>query len=294
MALYMALRESPPWHIEKWRVGEEGERRMAKALRHVGPEWEAWHDLPGRNGTNVDHVVLGTAGLFLLDSKNYSGQARIESGDLRVRWLEDPEDGWVYHGMVSRMRAGSAELKEWIEEATGVWLWVQPVVVLWMPFRRRRGVGRLLRPRGLGGRLAPRTRALGSTLRCEEGEGLPSRNNRSGDRIEGNTPIRAPEVLRLTALDPARPAFAIDQESHCARSPALVFPNSSVKFSRAPAYSVGGLGEHLNRLSVAEPPPQDLAYECMHPDIGLHRVNALRPLVRSSGCGRARRRPPSR
>jgi hypothetical protein len=141
MALYMALRESPPWHIEKWRVGEEGERRTAKALRHVGPEWEAWHDLPGRNGTNVDHVVLGPAGLFLLDSKNYSGEALIESGELRVRWLEDPEDGWVCHGMVSRMRAASAELKERIEEATGVRVWVQPVVVRWMPFTQ--GVGQV-------------------------------------------------------------------------------------------------------------------------------------------------------
>jgi hypothetical protein len=62
MALYMALRESPPWHIEKWRVGEEGERRTAKALRQLpGREWKAWHDLPGKNGTNVDHVVLGPA-----------------------------------------------------------------------------------------------------------------------------------------------------------------------------------------------------------------------------------------
>jgi hypothetical protein len=135
MALYMALRESPPWHIEKWRVGEEGERRTAKALRQLpGREWKAWHDLPGKNGTNVDHVVLGPAGLFLLDSKNYSGEASIEAGELRVRWLEDPEDGWVCHGMVSRMRAASAEFKERIEAATGVRVWVQPVVVLWMPF----------------------------------------------------------------------------------------------------------------------------------------------------------------
>jgi hypothetical protein len=135
MALYMALRESPPWHIEKWRAGEEGERRTAKALRQLpGREWKAWHDLPGKNGTNVDHVVLGPAGLFLLDSKNYSGEASIEASELRVRWLEDPEDGWICHGMVSRMRAASAEFKERIETATGVRVWVQPVVVLWMPF----------------------------------------------------------------------------------------------------------------------------------------------------------------
>jgi hypothetical protein len=135
MAIYMGLRDSPPWHIEKWRMGEEGERRTAKALRQLpGPEWKAWHDLRGTNGTNVDHVVLGPAGLFLLDSKNYSGEAIIEDDELRVRWLEDPQDGWVCHGMVPRMRAASAELKELIEAASGVRVWVQPVVVLWMRF----------------------------------------------------------------------------------------------------------------------------------------------------------------
>jgi hypothetical protein len=131
----MALRESLPWHVEKWRIGQEGERRTARALRKLpAPEFAIWHDLSGKNGTNVDHVVLGPAGLFLLDSKNYSGEARLEGGELRVSWLEDPEDGWVCHGMVSRMRAASAELKKRIEEATGVRVWVQPVVVLWMPF----------------------------------------------------------------------------------------------------------------------------------------------------------------
>lgn len=135
MSLYMALRDSPPWHIEKWRIGVEGERRTAKALGKLRTaDWRTWHDLPGRNGTNVDHVVLGPAGLFLLDSKNYSGEATIEGGQLRVRWLEDREDGWTCRGLVPRMRAASAELSERIESAVGLRVWVQPVVVLWMPF----------------------------------------------------------------------------------------------------------------------------------------------------------------
>jgi hypothetical protein len=139
ISLYMALRDSPPWHIEKWRIGQEGERRTAKALRKLpSPDWRVWHDLPGRSGTNVDHVVLGPAGLFLLDSENYSGEAAIEGGELRVRWLEDREDGWTCHGLVPRMRAASAELSERIESATGVRAWVQPVVVLWMPFTPER------------------------------------------------------------------------------------------------------------------------------------------------------------
>jgi hypothetical protein len=138
IAFYVGARETPPWHIEKWRFGEEGERRTAKALRRLqGTEWSIWHDLAAPKGTNIDHVLVGPAGVFLLDSKNYSGEARTDDGELKVRWLEDPEEGWVCRGLVPRMRAARAELKEAIEAATGVRVWVQPVVVLWMSFPER-------------------------------------------------------------------------------------------------------------------------------------------------------------
>jgi hypothetical protein len=138
MAMYVALRDSPPAYIEKWRTGSEGERRTAKALRSLArPGWLVRHDIGAGERTNIDHVVLGKAGVFLLDSKNYSGEAHIENGELRLRWLEDPEDGWVCHGIVGRMRAASAELKERIEAASGVRVWVQPVVVLWARFPQR-------------------------------------------------------------------------------------------------------------------------------------------------------------
>jgi Nuclease-related domain len=138
MAVYLALRDSPPGHIEKWRAGSEGERLTAKALRPLARDgWRVWHDRDGGKATNIDHIVLGGAGVFLLDSKNYSGEANIENGELKVHWLEDPEDGWVCRGIVARMRGASAELKERIEAATGVRVWVQPIVVLWTRFPQR-------------------------------------------------------------------------------------------------------------------------------------------------------------
>jgi len=137
-ALYMAFRDAPPAHIEKWRTGSEGEHRTANAVRRlVGAGWRVWHDIPRANGTNIDHVVVGAAGVFLLDTKNFEGEARVEDGELRIRWLEDPDDGWVCHGIAARMRGASAELKDEIEAATGVRVWVQPVVVVWQRFPQR-------------------------------------------------------------------------------------------------------------------------------------------------------------
>jgi hypothetical protein len=134
MALYLSLRDAPPWHIERWRVGHEGERRTAKVLRELNSDWTVWHDVPGRKGTNIDHVVLGPSGLYLLDSKNYSGEGHVEGRALEIRWLEDPGAGWSHRRLIPRMRAANATLKEQVQEVTGLPLWVQPVVVLWMHF----------------------------------------------------------------------------------------------------------------------------------------------------------------
>jgi Nuclease-related domain len=96
-----------------------------------------WHDIARPGGYNFDHVVVGPPGIFLLDTKNYLGEASIQDGELRVKWLEDPDDGWTRKGLTNRMRGASFELKRWIETTTGARHWVQPVVVLWQSFPER-------------------------------------------------------------------------------------------------------------------------------------------------------------
>jgi len=138
LSMFVALRESPPFHIEKWQQGSDGERRTARALRSLPRDrWSMWHDQSGGGKTNVDHVVLGDAGLFLLDTKNYSGEGHVENGEFRVTWLEDPDDGWTCPSIAGRMRGAAAGLKDRITAATGERPWVQPVVVLWMRFPQR-------------------------------------------------------------------------------------------------------------------------------------------------------------
>ena len=80
---------------------------------------------------------------------------------------------------------------------------------------------------------------------------------------------------RLATARP-RPSWAADaqQTSYGARSSPLVLPNAGVKFSRATADSVGGLGNHLNHLDVAETSAKNPLREGMYPDIRLDCVNA--------------------
>jgi hypothetical protein len=74
------LRFRPSADAVAWRRGAAGERRTARLLdpleRHG---WVVLHDLavPGSRA-NIDHLVIGTGGVFVVDSKQYRGCLRLD------------------------------------------------------------------------------------------------------------------------------------------------------------------------------------------------------------------------
>jgi len=88
------------------------------------------------DGSNIDHVVIGAPGVFLLDSKNHSGLISVDGAGLHTQWLEDSEFTQVSRATHHKVAGASAELKERIQAATGVSVWVQPIVVLWGRFEQ--------------------------------------------------------------------------------------------------------------------------------------------------------------
>jgi Nuclease-related domain len=79
------LRFRPSQDAVAWRRGAVGKRRTARLL---GPlERDAWvvlHDLAvPRSRANLDHLVIGPGGVFVVDSKRYSGRLQLDpSGQL--------------------------------------------------------------------------------------------------------------------------------------------------------------------------------------------------------------------
>jgi len=66
--------------------GAEGEEATATVLAALpSGEWAIFHDLrwPGRKFANVDHVVVGPPGVFVIDSKNWSGSIAVNDNVLR-------------------------------------------------------------------------------------------------------------------------------------------------------------------------------------------------------------------
>lgn len=57
-----------------WFWGALGEQRVARVLAALGPEWHVLHSIPvGKRGSDIDHVVVGPAGVFTLNTKHHRG-----------------------------------------------------------------------------------------------------------------------------------------------------------------------------------------------------------------------------
>jgi hypothetical protein len=66
-----------------WQRGAHGERRTARLLRRLTRDgFVVFHDLavPGNTSANVDHLVIGPTGVFVIDSKQWTGSVH-QGGD---------------------------------------------------------------------------------------------------------------------------------------------------------------------------------------------------------------------
>jgi hypothetical protein len=137
ITMTMVFWDSPPHRIERWRLGAEGEKATAKALRRlIRDGWTVVHDVDVGRG-NLDHILVGPAGVFVLESKNLSGTLAVHGEVLSVRWREDPSDGYTNAELSQRMRARAAALSGSLRGVGLPGVWVQPLVVLWGRFDQR-------------------------------------------------------------------------------------------------------------------------------------------------------------
>lgn len=59
-----------------WYKGALGEIRVGQLLDRLGPEWTVLHAVPVGAGTSdIDHVLIGPAGVFTLNTKNHANQS---------------------------------------------------------------------------------------------------------------------------------------------------------------------------------------------------------------------------
>ena len=109
---------------KRYKSGFEGELKVANYLKGLGKAYSVFHDvkLPNRFG-NIDHIVLGKNGLFVIETKNNKGI------------LKCYKDLWTYEENNKRIRSPSQQvrrsvvsLKEFLGKR-GERFWVEGIAV---------------------------------------------------------------------------------------------------------------------------------------------------------------------
>lgn len=122
------VRKTRP-HIDAIKLGIEGEKAVGQFLEGLAKSgYHVFHDLIG-TGFNVDHVLIGSAGVFTIETKTWSKPVR---GDAKIMFDGEqittagraPE-----RNPVIQARAQSSWLKALLSESTGRNFDVFPVVV---------------------------------------------------------------------------------------------------------------------------------------------------------------------
>lgn len=136
LAFFVCLWESPPGWIENWLWGALGEQATGKVLARLDrDQWSVLHDIQTARG-NVDHVVVGPGGVFVLDSKRPGGLVEVHGETVRVRRFEDPDLAYTFPSPLPVSRQ-AAETSSRMAAATRIRQWVIPVMVVWAEFPQR-------------------------------------------------------------------------------------------------------------------------------------------------------------
>jgi hypothetical protein len=107
----LALSEEPQ-STRSWKRGAAGERALGAALEKLRDEgFGVLHDrqVPGTR-TNIDHIVVGPAGIFVIDAKRYTGlverrdQGWILDRDWRL-YVNGRDQTKLVHGMPRQVDA---------------------------------------------------------------------------------------------------------------------------------------------------------------------------------------------
>ncbi len=70
-------------HVERFFKGARGEERVAGILHALPNHYHVFNDFLAGN-SHIDHVVVGPAGVYAVETKNWRGEVTIEEGHILV------------------------------------------------------------------------------------------------------------------------------------------------------------------------------------------------------------------
>ena len=110
-----------------WQKGYEGERVVAKLLEAELPDgFHVFNDVrfPGRFA-NIDHLVVGPTGIFVLNTKNWRGSVAWADDGQTLLWNGEPEK----KNTVKAALADALDISDKLKTLTNRKYFVKPVLV---------------------------------------------------------------------------------------------------------------------------------------------------------------------
>ncbi len=144
-----------------WYRGALGELRVGRLLAGLGPGWRVLHAVPhGDHGADIDHLVIGPAGVFTINTKNHTGR-RVWVGGAALH-----VDGQrTSHIPAAEREAGAAS--RFLTRAIGARVTATPLVVVVDPAELRHGDTPSPVPVLTAARVVRHLRALPSRLEAD-------------------------------------------------------------------------------------------------------------------------------
>jgi hypothetical protein len=109
----------PPGH--SWRVGAASEEAVGRELLRLRGHWSVRHDIMIGRNWNADHVVVGSPGAFVLDTKFRSGVVKTSWSGIRVNGRKT--------NLAEKAQDQAREISQRLRHVSGMKQWVQPVLV---------------------------------------------------------------------------------------------------------------------------------------------------------------------
>ena len=116
------LRES-----RMWRRGYEGERVVGELLEDgLSDKYHVFNDVkfPGRK-SNIDHIVVGPSGIFVLDTKNWRGTVAWAEDGETLLWNGEPEK----KGTTKAILADALDVHDKLKTLTNKDYFIKPILV---------------------------------------------------------------------------------------------------------------------------------------------------------------------
>ncbi|MBI4267276.1 MAG: NERD domain-containing protein [Chloroflexi bacterium] len=115
-----------------YRAGILGEQAVADALRELDDSYCLIEDvMAGSTGGNIDHVLLSSKSIFVIETKNYSGHIRCY-GD---RWFKKGRRGtYEIRSVSQQVRKNADYITDLIRRRVNMYLPVKPICVFTNPW----------------------------------------------------------------------------------------------------------------------------------------------------------------